>query len=69
MTQEAMPPRDPVQEWFETYGNDDAWQRRFEAMQRDHSYNDPWVNGHYAIACIAWGLMVMFIISVVGVGL
>lgn len=56
MSQETIPARDPVEEWWDTYG-DQSWQRRFEELQRNHSSQDPWSNGRYALSALVWGLI------------
>jgi hypothetical protein len=55
--------RDLVHERYE------AWKRKVEALHGDRAREDPWVNGQYAFYAVVGGLIAMFIISVVGVGL
>lgn len=55
MTQEATPERDPIEEYWASYGKQSPF--------RTDTPDSPWVDGRYAFAAIAWGLIFMLLIS------
>lgn len=64
MSQEAMPPRDLVEDWFTIYGHDEKLHIYAVVTDIERLPDDPWVNGRYAFAAIIGGLIAMLTLSV-----
>jgi hypothetical protein len=60
MIQDSIPDRDPCEDYWATYTRD-VW----VSETRNHSplVYDPWVNGRYALAAVAWGLIALVVLG------
>jgi hypothetical protein len=74
MAQDTTPERDPIEEYWATYGptprqvRHEAFQHfMFEEIEKQEALKqlraDPWTNGKHAFAALVWGLIFMLLIS------